>query len=123
MNTNIKTTGITLTEPISAYVTKRLEKIAKLTSTDPTTQCDLELARTTAHHNKGDIFRCEIHLVGTGINIYTSAERQDLYAAIDEVRDGVLRELKADKKKYTSHIRRGGAKIKAMMKGMWPWGK
>lgn len=122
MNINIKTTGITLTDAISAYVTKRLDKIAKLTDTDPTVQCDLELARTTAHHNKGDIFRAEIHLVGTGMNIYTSVERTDLYAAIDEVRDGVLRELKAGKDKYTSHIRRGGAKIKSMMKGMWPWG-
>ncbi len=122
MNIHIKTTNITLTEAISAYVNKRLEKISKLTSDDSSAQCDVELGRTTAHHHKGDVFRCEIHLVGSGINIYTSAEKEDLYVAVDEVQDGVLRELNASKKKSTSRIRRGGAKVKAMMKGMWPWG-
>ncbi len=123
MNIHIKTTNITLTEAISAYVNKRLEKISKLTSDDSSAQCDVELGRTTAHHHKGDVFRCEIHLVGSGINIYTSAEKEDLYASVDEVQEGVLRELTAGKKKSTSRIRRGGAKVKAMMKGMWPWGK
>lgn len=123
MNIHIKTTNITLTDAISTYVNKRLEKISKLTSDDPSVQCDVELGRTTAHHNKGDIFRCEIHLVGSGTNIYNSAEREDLYVAIDEVQEVVLRELKSGKKKSTSRIRRGGAKVKEMMKGMWPWGK
>lgn len=122
MNTHIKTTNVTLTEAISNYVNKRLEKIDKLTSDDTSVQCDVELGRTTAHHNKGDIFRAEIHIVGAnGLNIYSSIEKEDLYVAIDEVRDAVLREFKASRKKNTSRIRRGGAKIKAMMKGMWPW--
>lgn len=123
MNIHIKTTNITLTDAISMYVNKRLEKISLLTISDPSVQCDVELGRTTAHHNKGEIFRCEIHLVGSGINIYTSAEKEDLYAAIDEVQEGVFRELTTGKKKSTSRIRRGGARIKAMMKGVWPWGK
>ncbi len=122
MNTNIKTTGITLTESISDYVSKRFEKISKLLSDDSSVQCDIELGRTTAHHHKGDVFRCEIHIVGAGLNIYNQAEKEDLYAAIDEVRDGALRELTAGKKKQMSRIREGGAKVKAMMKGMWPWG-
>ncbi len=123
MNIHIKTTNITLTDSISVYVNKRLEKISKLTSADPTMQCDVELGRTTAHHNKGDIFRCEIHLVGSGINIYTSSEKEDLYAAIDVVQEGVLRELSSGKKKSTSLVRRGGARVKEMMRGMWPWNK
>lgn len=123
MNIHIKTTNITLTDAISEYANKRLEKIANLIENDSSAQCDVELGRTTAHHNKGDIFKCEIHLVGSGINIYNSAEKEDLYVAIDEVQDDVMRELKAGKKKYTSRIRRGGAKVKAMMKGMWPWGR
>ncbi|MEN9524304.1 MAG: hypothetical protein RL536_373, partial [Candidatus Parcubacteria bacterium] len=60
-------------------------------------------------------------LVGSGLNIYNSVDKEDLYVAIDEVQDVVLRELKSGRKKQTSRIRRGGAKIKAMMKGMWPF--
>lgn len=123
MRTNIKTTNITLTDAISAYVNKRLEKIGKLIGDDTSVQCDVELGRTTAHHNKGEIFKCEVHLVGSNINIYNSVDREDLYAAIDEVQDSVLRELKSGKEKYVSRIRRGGARIKNMMKGLWPWGK
>jgi ribosomal subunit interface protein len=122
MNIHIKTTNITLTDAISDYVNKRLEKIEKLTSDDPSAQCDVELGRTTAHHNKGEVFKAEIHLVGAaGLNIYTSVEREDLYVAVDEVRDAVLREFTSTRKKNTSRVRRGGARIKEMMKGMWPW--
>ncbi len=121
MNTHIKTTNITLTDAISSYVNKRLEKIEKLTSDDPSAQCDVELGRTTAHH-KGDIFRCEIHLVGAGINLYKSVEKEDLYIAIDEVQASILQDLKSSKNKNTSRIRRGGAKIKDMVRGIWPWG-
>ncbi len=120
MNTNIKTTNITLTDAIAAYVTKRLTKAEKILETDTSVQCDIELARTTAHHNKGDIFKAEAHIVGNGINVYHSSEKEDLYAAIDEMRDGVLRELKSHRSKNMSRIRRGGAAIKSMMRGLWP---
>ncbi|OHA16811.1 MAG: ribosomal subunit interface protein [Candidatus Taylorbacteria bacterium RIFCSPHIGHO2_02_FULL_45_28] len=122
MNTHIKTTNIALTDAISDYVNKRLLKIEKLTNGDSSAQCDVELARTTTHHNKGEVFRAEIHLVGAaGLNIYTSIEREDLYTAIDEVRDAVIREFTGNRKKKMSRIRRGGARIKEMVKGMWPW--
>ena len=121
MNTHIKTTNITLTEAISSYVEKRLEKISKLTVSDPSAKCDVELARTTTHHHKGEIFKAEIHITGAGLNLYSSIEKEDLYAAIDEVRDAVLRELKSSRQKDMSRIRRGGAAVKNMMKGLWPW--
>ncbi len=121
MNTNIKTTNISLTDAIAEYVSKRLEKIEKIVGDDTSVQCDIELARTTAHHNKGDIFKAEAHIVGAGLNIFHASEKEDLYAAIDEMRDAVLRELKSHRSKNMSSIRRGGAAVKNMMKGLWPW--
>jgi ribosomal subunit interface protein len=121
MNTNIKTTAITMTDAISEYVARRLEKITKIIGEDPSIQCDIELARTTSHHNKGDIFKAEIHIVGANRNLYASSEKEDLYSAIDVVQDEILRELKTDKEKKLSMIRKGGARMKSMMKGLWPW--
>lgn len=121
MNTNIKTTNITLTPAISEYAGKRLSKIAKLLEADPTVQCDIELGRTTSHHNKGDIFKAEIHIVGAGKNLYANAEMDDLYTAIDAVQEEILTALRADKGKKVSLIRRGGARVKGMIKGLWPW--
>jgi putative sigma-54 modulation protein len=123
MNINIKTTNITLTDAIAQYVDKRLEKITKLVGNDSSIKCDIELARTTAHHHKGEIFRAEIHLIGPGMNIYTTSDKEDLYAAIDEMRDAAVREYTSVRGKKTSRIRRGGAAVKAMMKGLITKGK
>jgi ribosomal subunit interface protein len=123
MNINIKTTQITSTPAIDAYVNKRLDKISKLLSDDPTVQCDVELALTTAHHHKGQIFRADIHIVGANKNLYAASEQSDLYSAIDSVQDHILVELKTNKEKQISMIRRGGARVKDMVKGLWPWGK
>lgn len=123
MNINIKTTNIALSAPISDYTGKRLRKVSKFLDSDPASQCDIELAKTTGHHQKGPIFKAEIHIVGAGKNIYATSEKEDLYAAIDGVRDEIMRELKTNKEKSVSFVRRGGARVKAMIKGLWPWGK
>lgn len=123
MNINLKGTNVSLSKSISDYVDKRLAKMGKILGRDESVQCDVELARTTGHHQKGEIFRAEVHIVGKGRNIYASAEREDMYSAIDGVRDEVMRELQSGKAKRLSFVRRGGARVKAMVKGLWPWGK
>jgi ribosomal subunit interface protein len=120
MNTNIKTTNVTLTQEIADYVAKRLAKIDKLIGPDPTIQCDLELARTTEHHQKGQIFKAEMHIVGSGKNIYASCQKGDLYSAIDLCRDSVVRELTHGKGKKISLVRRSGSRVKEMLRGLWP---
>ena len=123
MNINLKGTNITLTPSITEYTNKRLEKISKILAWDPSAQCDVELAKTSEHHHKGDIFKAEIHIVRANKDHYASVEKDDLYAAIDFVRDDILRELKGSKGKRISYIRRSGARVKEMVKGLWPWGK
>ena len=123
MNINIKTTNIELTPAIRSHVDKCLEKITKMLGNDPAFICDIELANTSGHHNKGDIFKTEIHIVGKNKNLYASAESSALFSSIEDVRDEILSELKASKKKNIAFVRRGGARMKAMMRGMWPWGK
>jgi ribosomal subunit interface protein len=116
MNIQIQTTGITLTEAITDYTSKRMEAITQFFNNDSTVKCDVELGKTTNHHNKGDIFRAEIHIVGKDKNFYASAEEDDLYKAIDMVRDEMLREVRSGKDKNVSGVRREGAKAKEMLK-------
>lgn len=118
MNINIKTTNISLTDAISDYTTKRLESVKHLLANDSTVRCDVELGRTSAHHRNGDIFRAEIHITGKDRNLYASAEESDLYKAIDMVRDEMLREVRSGKAKRVSLFRRGGAKIKNLLRGI-----
>lgn len=118
MNININTTTIGMTPAISDYVDKHLESVKKFLENDPTVKCDLELAKTTNHHKHGEIFKAEIHIVAKDQNIYASVEREDLYSAIDEVRDEVIRKLKSSKDKKISLFRRGGSQIKNFIKGL-----
>ncbi|MDE1974932.1 MAG: ribosome-associated translation inhibitor RaiA [Patescibacteria group bacterium] len=122
MNINIKTSGITLTPAITEYANKRLTKLEKLLGGDPSYMIDLELGKTSGHHQKGDIFRAEIHIVGKGKDLYAAEEDSDLYAAIDAMKDEIVREVRASKGKRLSLVRRSGARVKAMVKGLWPWG-
>lgn len=118
MHINIKTTTISLTPSISDYVEKHLSSIGKFLENDPSVKFDLELGKTTNHHRQGDIFKAEIHIVAKDQNIYSSVEREDLYVAIDEARDEVLRQLKTSKDKRLSLIKKGGAQVKNFIKGL-----
>ncbi len=119
MNTHIKTTNISLTPAISEYVEKKLGKTSRILEGDTTAHCDVELARTTGHHHKGEIFRAEIHIVAAGINAFSRSEKEDLYAAIDDARAEIMRELNSFREKKLSRMRRGGLRIKEMVKGIW----
>lgn len=123
MNIRIKTTNITLNESLSEYVNRCLAKLTKVVGGDPTILCDVELARTTQHHQKGDIFRADIHIVGHGIDEYAAAEHEDIHTAVSDVRDEMIRKLHSGKAKRISYVRRSGARMKAMVKGILPWGE
>ena len=119
MNINTKATSIGLTPSISDYIEKRMESVQKFLASDPSAICDFEVGKTTQHHKTGEIFRAEAHIVAAKRDIYAESEQTDLYAAIDAVRDEVMRQLSSDKAKKISSIRRGGTRVKNMVKGLW----
>ncbi len=123
MKINTKATSLSITPAISDYLDKRLSKIENIIGDDTTTICDVEIARTTAHHHKGEIFRAEVHITSKHHDVYASSDKEDLYMAIDDAVDEASRSLTSRRKKYTALARRGGAKVKAMVKGLWLWGK
>ncbi|MCX6715564.1 MAG: ribosome-associated translation inhibitor RaiA [Candidatus Taylorbacteria bacterium] len=123
MNIRIKTTNVVLSPALSEYVNKCLDRVGNIVGEKTNVQYDVELARTTNHHQKGDVFMAEVHIVGGVIDAYASVERSDLNQAINDVRDEIIRELRSGKSKRMSYVRRGGARMKAMIKGIWPWGE
>lgn len=123
MNIRIKTTGVTLTPVLTEYVNRSLEKITKILGGDPAIQCDIELAKTSDHHKKGDIFRAEIHIVGSGLDEFAAVDHEDINQAVMEVRDEIMSRLRTGKGKRISYVRRSGARMKAILKGVVPWGE
>lgn len=97
--TEIQGTNIELTEAIRNYVTEKVESIERFTKRfDP---CDVavEVGKTSEHHNKGDVFFAEMNITVPGDVVRAHAERDDLYAAIDEAKDDVKRQLVDRKEK------------------------
>lgn len=123
MNIHTKTTNLTLTPEIQDYLDKKMEAFDKIIDpNDTSVSCQVELARTTNHHKAGDIFRAEINLRKDGKQFRAVSEQTTIMEALDEVKDELLRELKSYKSKQETLVRRGGAAVKNMVKGIGGFG-
>lgn len=121
MKINLKGTGIELTEAITEYATKKITSVEKfINKKNEDAVFHVELARTTRHHKAGEIFKAEVKVSGAGLDLYATAEAEDLYSAIDMVEKELSQELKHEKGRSSKLLRRGERKIKGLLKG-FPW--
>ncbi len=116
IKTNLKTLNIELTQAISEYVDKKLMALHKYIKEEEELLANVEVGKTSNHHKSGDIFRAEIKVNIGGKDFFASVEKDDLYAAIDEVKDEITKELSRDKKKSEKLFRAGAAKVKNILK-------
>ncbi len=119
MNIQIKTTNIVLTPAIDDYVHKKFEAVNKFLKNAPEDlYCLIDVGKTTTHHKKGEFFRADVTITFDGRKLYASSEQEDLYAAIDDVKDELVRELKTVKEKKMAGDRKSGLAIKKIVKGI-----
>jgi len=119
MRINTKATGIELTPAISSYVYKKISSIEKyLDKGGPEAVAQVEVGKSTQHHRAGNIFRAEVHITGEGLDFYAVEEKEDLYAAIDVVKDEIVRNLLQTKGKRITLARKSAEMMKNMMKGL-----
>lgn len=118
MQIKIKTTNIELTDAIEAYVEEKVRSVEKFAmahmSENPI--AEVEIGKTTNHHNSGDLFRAEVNLRVRGKDFRATSEKSDLYAAIDDVRNELVRELNSHKDKTRTLVRRGAGVIKNILR-------
>lgn len=119
MQKNIKATNLEITPAIADYLEKRFSAFDRFVQGDADSAlCDVEVGKTTNHHKNGDIFRAEVNLRVNGQHFYAVSEKDDLYAAIDEVKDEIVRLATTHKEKTTTLFRKGALKVKHMLKGL-----
>lgn len=120
MQINIKGTNIELTDSLRDYLDKKLEGLEEFTDSNKEEAiAQVELAKTTNHHRSGDIFRAELNIRVHGKQLRAVSETEDLHSSIDKVKDEIFREVKKHKDKRRSLIRRGGHRVKNMMRGIF----
>jgi len=117
MEIKIKTINFDLTLSIRTYLQKKLDTLDKFLPNDESIFADVELAKTTKHHKKGDIFKAEVNLTVSGRLIRAVAEKWDLRVAIDAVKDELQREITMHKEKNISLYRRGARLLKRLLTG------
>src|SRR3989344_5403787 len=127
MKINLLATNIELTEPIRDYVLKRITNLEKLLTNisekGGEVMANFEVAKTTNHHKSGDFFRAECLVKVDGEEFYHSAEREDLYTAIDEVNENLFRAVRKKKNKKRDMWEYGARRIKDLVKGVRNWRK
>jgi ribosomal subunit interface protein len=118
MAINLKETGIELRKNQRSYLEKRLlslEKFVDLASEQVI--CDVEVSKTTEHHQSGNIFYTEINLNEDGKLYRATATAETIESAIDEAKKELLKELRRSKRKKSYFARKGDAAIKAFVRG------
>ncbi len=122
MNINIKATNLELTDPINEYVIKRVTNLGKLLQkiqdAGGEVLVSFEVAKTTNHHNAGQIFHADCSIVIDGDQFYSSSDKEDLYEAIDDCKDQLFHEIRKTKEKKTTLLKRGAQKIKDLIRGI-----
>jgi ribosomal subunit interface protein len=89
-----KATGLELTDAIARYINEKLDAIEKLTKDfEPVAEVLIEVGKITKHHNKGPYFYAEMTLHVPGEVLRASEEAEDLYEAIDLVKDELRRQM------------------------------
>jgi ribosomal subunit interface protein len=115
--TNIKATNMELTGAISDYVNKRLAAIDKFVKEGEMVSY-VEVGKTTNHHKQGDVFKAEFNIEIMGNKFYTVSEKEDLYIAIDDAKEEIIRQITKNKDRKQTLFKRGATSVKKMLKGI-----
>lgn len=106
-----------ITNAIREYALDKMKSLEKFISDDVVnSQLTLELSKTTNHHSHGDVFQAEAKMPIRGKVITLRTTQDDLYKAVDILKDMLARELSSHKDKEISLVRRGAHKVKTMFK-------
>lgn len=95
----ILATNMELTDAIKAYVNEKIMSLAKLTERYEPCDATADVGKTSKHHAKGDVWRAELMLSIPGVTLRAESVKDDLYAAIDDAKDDLKRQLVARKER------------------------
>lgn len=122
MKINFQAKNIEITPAIHDYVVKRVTNLDKLLSQIEAESGEVivlfSLSKTTHHHKGGEVFHADCSINIKGKKYYTSVLKENLYEAIDEVKDKLYVEINKEKDKKQTLFKRGASSVKKMMKGL-----
>ncbi len=99
MNIQIKFENIESEERLKDYAREKVMMLTKYLGDIQVIDAKVKLSMTSKHHQKGDIYECEIALALPGETLRVSKTTSDIYKAIDKVKNHLERGIKRYKEK------------------------
>ncbi|MFA5095297.1 MAG: ribosome-associated translation inhibitor RaiA [Candidatus Paceibacterota bacterium] len=122
MKINLQGKNFELTEAIKDYVSKRVTNLEKLLSSMEASggeaMVNFEVGKSTKHHKSGVVFHSDCLIKIGGKEFYASSDKEDLYQAIDEIKESLFNEIRKNKDRRQTLFRRGASSVKKMLKGL-----
>ena len=112
---SIKITNAEVSEDLRAVLERKLQPLQRYLGNETDVVCDVEFEKVTASE-RGPIHRVEVNLQVAGDLHRAEATLESFEAAIDEVRDELDKELRRKHKKQETLVKKGGRKIKDMIR-------
>jgi len=97
MTVNIHSKNMELTAALKEHAQKKADSLMKYY--DGIESIDVDFGMESMHHNKGKVYFAEMKLVIPGKNLFVKKEAEDMYKAIDKVKDHLKIELEKIKGK------------------------
>lgn len=108
---------IEITDAIRSYAMEKMGSLEKLLpKSDSSAKLTVELSKASNHHTHGDVFQAEAILHVRGKEAALKTTQDDLYKAIDVLKDMLTREMATHKDKERSLVRKSAHKVKALLK-------
>jgi ribosomal subunit interface protein len=117
MRYTFKATNIERTPAIDEYIEKKLAELERvLDPEDTSVHAEIEVGKSTRHHKSGEVFFTEINLHAMKKAWRATEEAEDLHAALDAMKDAIVREVTSGEKKARMAERKGAREIKNRMR-------
>jgi len=116
MNIIIKGTNLELHEELKAYAEEKIGGLKKFMEGmdlgGNRVVARIELAKTTQHHQQGDIYKAEVNMEMPKKMLRSVVESDDIHKAIDDVKDDLRIMINEYKEERVDNSRRGKRIIK-----------
>ena len=113
---SIKYTRLEPSPALNGYLEEKLGPLEKYVENFGTPHdLRVELEKTTRHHQNGPFFRAEANINIPGQMFRVEQTAEDLYAAIDMMKNEIERQLMEYSDKLRTKRRKGGRKAKDML--------
>ena len=116
MHITIQGVHIDVTDAMRDYVNERIGSLGKYVQNKEGATVRVDISKTTGHHAHGEFFQVEAIARVKGKDFVVKSVREDVYAAIDEVKDMLSRDLTTYKDKQFSLFKRGAQRIKKLLR-------